>query len=186
MSNDPIQESIEDRLRLYGLYYDRKKGEYRRLKMNVADIVGMGSLAQAYMSVVLQKPDQSRGRPETYVKHNPEEVYDTKVDLDFYAASILIDRQVDSIIESLKSLGKLSSNYARDIRYYVSMVIGSKWDLASKSEKAVALSLKEVVKPIPLGELTAAVTKVVKAYESLGATDKAAKSPDMTKKVLET
>jgi hypothetical protein len=75
LSNEPIQESIEDRLRLYGLYYDRKKGEYKRLKKPLTDLVGMGTLAQAFIAVVLQEPDQSRGRPLPEV---PEEIPEKK------------------------------------------------------------------------------------------------------------
>ena len=75
LANDPIQESIEDRLRLYGLYYDRKKGEYKRLKKPIEALVGMGTLAQAFIAIVLQQPDQSRGRPQTYIKKNPSLVY---------------------------------------------------------------------------------------------------------------
>ena len=145
MSTDQIQEDIEDRLRLYGLFYDRKKGEYRRLKKAIKKIVGMSAMAQAVMAVALQKPDQARGRPETYVKEHTSEVFDTNIDRDLYAACILLDRQV---IDFLQSQG-LESDEVRDIRYYVSMLVGTEWNLASRTPDSIAKAIAAVVKPIP-------------------------------------
>lgn len=114
----PIQESIEDRLRLYGLYYDRKKGEYRRLKKPLKDLVGMGTLAQAFIAVVLQQPDQSRGaRKPTSRRINRWST--TTKSIDFYAAAILIDRQVEAYLEAREKAGTMIANVVRDLRYYV-------------------------------------------------------------------
>jgi hypothetical protein len=179
LANDPIQESIEDRLRLYGLFYDRKKGEYKRLKKPINSLVGMGALAQAFIAIVLQQPDQARGRPQTYIKKNKDVVYDEKLDLDFYAASILIDRQVESYLEGRKQKGELTSNLVRDLHYYVAMLLGKKWNLATKSAQSIADAMKEVVKPIPENDLWNATEKVMKIYLALGGTDKNAKSTEM-------
>ncbi len=184
LANEPIQESIEDRLRLYGLYYDRKKGEYRRLKKPLKDLVGMGTLAQAFIAVVLQQPDQSRGRPQTYIKKNQSLVYDEKIDIDFYAASILIDRQVEAFLDAKEKAGTMTANFVRDVRYYVSMLIGKKWNLASKSSQSVADAMKAVIKPISKQDLETATDATVKVYQSLGATDKNAKSTEMRDQVL--
>ena len=180
MSTDQIQEDIEDRLRLYGLFYDRKKGEYRRLKKAIKKIVGMGAMAQAVMAIALQKPDQARGRPETYVKDHSAEVFDPNIDRDLYAACILLDRQV---IEFFQAQG-LEPDEVRDIRYYVSMLVGTGWRLASRTADSIAKAIAAVVKPIPIASLKKAMDKAMKAYKTLGATDVAAKSADMTKEVL--
>ena len=180
MSTDQIQEDIEDRLKLYGLYYDRKKGEYRRLKKAIKKIVGMGTLAQAVIAIALQKPDESRGRPETFVKNHTTEVFDTNIDRDLYAACILLDRQV---IDYLQAQG-LKADEVRDIRYYVSMLVGTEWNLASRSAVAIANAIAAVVKPIPVASLKKAKDKALKAYKELGGTDKVAKSTQMRERVL--
>lgn len=180
MSTDQIQEDIEDRLRLYGLFYDRKKGEYRRLKKAIKKIVGIGTMAQAAMAIVLQKPDQARGRPETYVKDHAAEVFDPSVDRDLFAVCILLDRQV---VEFLQTQG-LASDEIRDIRYYVSMLVGTEWTLANRKSDSITKAIAAVVKPIPSATLKKAMDKAMKAYKSLGATDVAAKSSEMTKVVL--
>jgi len=180
MSTDQIQEDIEDRLRLYGLFYDRKKGEYRRLKKAIKKIVGMGTMAQAVMAIVLQKPDQARGRPETYVKDHAAEAFDPNVERDLFAVCILLDRQV---IEFLQGQS-LESDEVRDIRYYVSMLVGTEWNLASRAPDSIAKSIVAVVKPIPIASLQKAMEHAIEAYKTLGATDVAAKSADMTREVL--
>ena len=180
MSTDQIQEDIEDRLKLYGLFYDRKKGEYRRLKKTIKKIVGMGTLAQAVIAIALQRPDQSRGRPETFVKDHTAEVFDTTVDRDLYAACILLDRQV---IDYLKTQA-LESDEIRDIRYYVSMLVGKQWNIASRSPEVIANAIAAVVKPISVAILKTATDQAMKAYKKLGATDVVAKSSEMTKMVL--
>jgi hypothetical protein len=180
MSTDQVQEDIEDRLRLYGLFYDRKKGEYRRLKKAIKQIVGMGAMAQAVMAIVLQKPDQSRGRPESYVKDHAAEVFNPTIDRDLFAACILLDRQV---LEFLQSEG-LESDELRDIRYYVAMLMGTEWNLSSASPDSISKAIAAVVKPLPLANLKKAMHKARAAYKSLGATDVAAKSSEMTTAVL--
>jgi hypothetical protein len=180
MSTDQIQEDIEDRLRLYGLFYDRKKGEYRRLKKTIKKIVGMGTLAQAVIAVALQRPDEARGRPETFVKNHTAEVFDTTVDRDLYAACILLDRQVIEFLQTQK----LDSDEVRDVRYYVSMLVGKEWNLVSRSADSISKAIAAVVNPIPAAILEKATEQAIKAYKSLGGTDVVAKSSQMRELVL--
>jgi len=69
-------------------------------KKAVKKIIGIGTMAQAVMAIVLQKPDQARGRPETYVKDHASEVFDPTVDRDLFAACILLDRQVVEFLQT--------------------------------------------------------------------------------------
>jgi hypothetical protein len=162
------------------LFYDRKKGEYRRLKKAIKKIVGMSAMAQAVMAIALQKPDQARGRPETYVKDHTAEVFDTNIDRDLYAACILLDRQVIEFLQTQE----LESDEVSDVRYYVSMLVGTDWNLVSRSPESIAKAIAAVVKPIPVATLKKATEKARAVYKTLGATDVVAKSAEMTKQVL--
>jgi hypothetical protein len=144
----------------------------------------MGTLAQAVIAIVIQKPDEARGRPQTYVGKNAAEVYDEKVELDLYAAAILIDRQVERFLGQLQTKKEMTSDYGRDIRFYVSMLIGKRWSLADKTSESISSAMKEVVRPIPVEALSAAVETAKEVYESLGANDKVAKSAKMRERVL--
>ncbi len=75
LSTEPIQQTIEDRLRLIGLFYDRKKGKCRRLKRPIKKIVSMKDMAQAIIAISLRLPSQARGRPEQYIENNAAKVF---------------------------------------------------------------------------------------------------------------
>jgi hypothetical protein len=119
------------------------------------------------------------------VEANTESVYDEKLDMDFYAASILLDRQVEGYLSGLRQDQQLSWNDSRNIRYYMDMLIGSEWSLHTKSPEAVKEAIKILVKPLPLEAMQKAFKLVEFVYKSLGGDDAAAKSADMTVKVSE-
>ena len=105
---------------------------------------------------------------------------DTTIDRDLYAACILLERQV---IEFLQTQG-LESDEVRDMRYYVSMLVGTEWNLASRTPDSIAKAIAAAVKPILPVSLKKAMQKALDVYEKLGATDVVAKSAEMTKQVL--
>lgn len=55
-ATDQIHFDIEERLKLYGLFYDRRKGHYRNLRKPISQIVSIHDLARAVIAVVLQEP----------------------------------------------------------------------------------------------------------------------------------
>lgn len=61
----------------------------------------------------------------------------------------------------------------------------TEWNLISRTPISIANAIAAVVKPIPIASLKKAMDKAMKAYKALGATDVAAKSPEMTKAVLD-
>jgi len=181
LSTEPIQQTIEDQLRLYGLFYDRKKGQCRRLKYPIKNIVGMRAMAQAVMAIALRKPDQARGRPETYIKNNAAAVFDPDADGDLYAACIILDRRVEEFL----SQTNLSLDVQRDIRFYVgmfviSLILKDAMPLPFQIGKAIA-----EIQGVSDKELQEAVREVLQVYRVLGATDQAAKSKEMAARVQE-
>lgn len=63
-ATEPVHIDIEERLKLYDLYYDRRKGKYRNLLKPIAKIISIRSLAQALIAIVLQRPNDARGGPQ--------------------------------------------------------------------------------------------------------------------------
>jgi hypothetical protein len=181
MATDRIQEEIEDRLRLYGLFYDRKRGEYRRLKKPIAKIVGMGELAQAVIAIALQRPDDSRARPQTYVKANSTTVFDERADRDLYAACILLDRQIEAHL----SVSGLTTDERRDIRHYVSMLVACDLTRTSAPSQASIAKLTDTCnQPIDKKILNNNTGIALEAYRDLGGTDKVAKGTELRSRLL--
>ena len=57
---DQLHFDIEDKLKLYNLYYERRKGEYREQRKPRVDIVSMRGLGKAVIAILLQRPNDAR------------------------------------------------------------------------------------------------------------------------------
>ncbi|MGI8960131.1 MAG: AIPR family protein [Bryobacteraceae bacterium] len=176
LANERIQFDIEDRLKRYGLFYDRRHGEYKRLKKPLASIVGPTELIQAVMSIALAVPDEARGRPLTYFDQHSDSIFHSGYNRDLYAACVLIDRQVNKFLRSTD----LPSDSRRDVRFYVSL--GVCCSLAGKVDPSVdeiAALAKACVAPIDPLILASALEDALSTYQESGGNDKVAKSSKM-------
>jgi hypothetical protein len=182
LSTEPIQQTIDDRLRLYGLFYDRKKGQCRRLKRPIARTVGMRAMAQAVIAVALREPDEARGRPETYVHKHANKVFDPEADGELFAACITLDRTVETFLWSREDL---TNDEIRDVRYFmdtylISVITGTRTPTAAEIIKVLP-GLQVVDEKL----LKKALDESLRIYRSLGGTDKNAKSKEMTMAIEE-
>jgi hypothetical protein len=183
-ATDPIHFDIEDRLKLQGLFYDRRKGEYRQQRKPVDQIVSITALAQAVIAILLQRPDDARARPGSLLKRADtyRQIFEKNHNRDVFVSSILIDRQVLNFLEKQTGFTK---DVRRDIRYYVatwaSCVLANK---GVPSAADIAGILPNAVARMPAETLGAACDEVLKLYQDAGGTDAVSKSPEFTKKVL--
>lgn len=177
-ATDRIHLDIEDRLKAYGLFYDRRKGEYRRLRKPISKIVSVRALAQACIAVLLQEPDNARARPQTVLKNDAQygELFNDGNNRDLYVASILLDRQVTDFL----SAGGLTREQKRDVRYYLDMVMScALTGKAKPTARDLAAAVKKCVEPIPKETLESACTSVLEKYQALGGTDTVAKGTQL-------
>jgi AIPR protein len=182
-ATDRIHFDIEDRFRLYGLFYDRRKGEYKRLKKPISKIVSIRALAQSLMAALLQRPSDARARPQSLLNNASTyaQIFDETYNRDVYATCILLDRQVDEFL----SQSSLSRDEKRDIRYYVSMLTACDLTKSPKPSVSQLVSVIDACKtPIGNSVLTTYKDIALKAYKRLGGTDKVAKGSDLQKRLL--
>ena len=130
-ATDQIHFDIEERLKLYDLFYDRRKGKYRNLRKPIYKIITIRAMAQAIMAIVLQRPNDARGRPQKLLNQEGmyEKIFDTQVDRDLYVVCALLDRQVGEFVELQFGI---SIEDRRDTKYYVEM-----WLAATALKKAI-------------------------------------------------
>ncbi len=62
-ATEDIHRKIETTLGNAGMYYDRRKNFYKNKGIPATQIVTIPYLAQALAAIVLQRPDDARGRP---------------------------------------------------------------------------------------------------------------------------
>jgi hypothetical protein len=182
-ATDQIHFDIEDKLKLYNLFYDRKSGKYKNLRKQIDDIISMRSLAQAVMATLLRKPDDARARPGTVINNEKEypAIFNDKYNRDLYVACILLDRQVQKYLNGREDL---SLDVKRNIRYYVEMWVMC--DLAKKAEPSHedVAKLIPLLNPLPDEQVAKVVETVLSVFVSLGASDKVSKGVEFKSKLF--
>jgi hypothetical protein len=179
-ATDPIHRDIERRFQHVGLYYDRRKSQWRKEGIPIAKIVGITELAQSVAAIALQEPDHARARPGRYFKRDKqgEKLYKTIFDLkrypiDFYSFCALLRKETERFMRTAVSDRAHRSN----MLFYVLMVVVC---LKTKSRrpkpKAVASTdISSIDEPL----FSQALDIVRPLYEALGATNKVAKGTQL-------
>ena len=100
---DQIHRNIEEFFKKFDLYYDRRKGFYRDQAKPIKKIVSATEVAQAVISVILQKPDDARARPGDFFKDDDKynKVFgDAKIGLDGYLSCVKLLRRIDRYLDA--------------------------------------------------------------------------------------
>lgn len=182
-ANDDIHFEIEELFRLHGLYYDRRKGEHRRKRMPVSQIVSMNEVAQAVIAIALGSPDDARARPgKRYeTQEGLDSVFDAKVNRQLYLTCILLDRAVRKYLNGRADIFK---DEKTDIRFYMDTWLAA--HLAEKSEptKSELAALAGGIKSALTDALMHKCCEDVRGvYHQLGGNDLAAKGSEMPKEL---
>jgi hypothetical protein len=119
-ATEQIHFDIEDKLGLVGLWYDRKKGKYKRLRKPISDIISVVDLARCVIAILLMRPDDARGRPQSLLADDRTylEIFSRSYDCAVYVFCIRLDRRIAAFLESGQ---KYTTEEQRDIRYYLDL-----------------------------------------------------------------
>jgi AIPR protein len=118
---DQIHRDIEQFFKGEGLFYDRRKGFYRDQGHPIKRIVSVNSVAQAVISIILQRPDDARARPGDYFKEQNKykSIFaNQRITLQNYLACVRIIRHV---ADYLRRRG-VDKGEAKNLLYYVAAV----------------------------------------------------------------
>ncbi len=179
-ATDKVQRDIEEYLRPFGLFYDRRKNFYKNEGQPLDRIVGISAMAQAVMAVALQRPDTARARPSSLLKNDAD--YDTVFSdsnpLDLYRVCIVLVRRVEQYQHSLETLSPKDRN---NLRFYVAMHLAAILSNHPKPDlnEIVSIDLDDIKGDDVLNSVEA----VYAQYIALGASDQAAKGTDLLRLV---
>ncbi len=181
-ATDQIHFDIEDRLKLYQLYYDRRKGKYRDLRKPLADIVSIRAMAQAVIACVLQRPNDARARPQSLLNDDEDykKIFNTSYNRDVYVASIMIDRRVEDYLEA----SSLSRDHRRDLRYYIDMWAACMLTNNSQPSSSDIAACVSGISMLSDDSLSFMSDYILALYNKLGGSDKVAKGPELRKEVI--
>lgn len=190
-ATDPIHRQIEEVFLKNGLYYDRRKGDYKDQGKPIAQIVSIVELLQAVLSCVLQRPNDARGRPRDYFRGDDTHPYTDvfgadKYNLNVYLKSVEILIRIERFLDDLN----IDAIHKRNIKFYLSMYAVCttlrnmhvdpgellKIDVASISDDLLKQCYKRVRKAY---DLLAEKSKVDGEYDF----DAVAKGPNLLKRL---
>lgn len=176
-ATDKIHRDIEEYLKSRGLFYDRRKNYYKNEGKPRDKIIGIPHMAQAVMSILIQRPDTARARPSSLLKKNDdyERVYNEKYPIQIYYVCIELVRRVEAYLKA--HVPELATKDRNNVRYYIAMHAAAKALGASKVNSA-SLAKMDLAK-ITKVELAASSNAVREEYDALGGSDKVAKGSEL-------
>ncbi len=178
---DHVHRNIEDHLKGKGLYYERRKNQYRIAGKKVTEIVTLSEMAQALMAAILFRPADARGRPTTLLKSDDDYVslFSDKYPLDTFLNIILAKRQIAARLVAHDPTA--SASFKNDVIFHILAYLSAAQFKASSQ----AAHMWKAYMPSS-EEFDAAIFAVIELFNEAGGTDKIAKSASFQNTVIET
>lgn len=176
-ATDRIHRDIEEYLRPFGLYYDRRKNYYKNEGKPIQRIISIPQMAQAVMAIALKRPDTARARPSSLLKGDADyqRLFSSSYPIELYRACAEILKQTEAFLSTHPD--GLSAADKNNLKFYVAMTASQ--EALRTSDPGPALLAGLAGQPLPPGVLEAAYQDVKEEYEALGSSDQVAKGPEL-------
>lgn len=177
---DHVHRNIEDHLKGNGLYYERRKNQYRIAGKKVTEIVTLAEMAQALMAAILFRPADARGRPTTLLKSDEDYIslFSDKYPLDSFLNIIVAKREI--MTRLIASYASAPSSFKNDVIFHILAYLSA----AKFKASLQAAHMWRGYSPSP-DEFNHAIGAVIGLFTDAGGTDKVAKSPSFQTRVIE-
>lgn len=181
-ATDKIHRDIEEYMQPFGLFYDRRKNMHKNEGRPIEQIISIPLMAQAVMSVYLQRPNDARARPSSLLKKDDDYAkifnHSHPVGLYLFAA-----KMIKSVLSYLKSKEELAAKDRNNLSFYVGMYAAA---LLAGHQTPNANTLSK----IDPGDITKDVldesyNEVFAVYRQLGESDQVAKGPQLLSLIKE-
>lgn len=166
-ATDTIHINIEDHLKQYGIFYDRRKNFYKEQRKKPSEIISIKSLAQYIISIVLMKPDDALARPSDYFKtqDDHEKIFKTEMPLDLYYKAAEVFKKINNFLKQKILSEDISKLDANNIKYYIGMaspvLLGNKTGDIGKIAKIDLSTIDDKL-------IEKAYTEIKKIYDNRG------------------
>lgn len=176
-ATEDIHRNIETVLRGKDLYYERRKGYYRRRGIEPSKIVTLPSLAQAVVAIVLRRPTDARGRPTSATARDYQKIFPKGGGIEIYVQCAQAMKRVEHFLD-----GEIQSQATvNNLRFYVAMV-------AVCQLLRNATPRRDTIANMDASQLTDQVLRqslflVNAEFTKLGANDTTAKGPELLRQI---
>jgi hypothetical protein len=175
-ATEKIHRDIEEFLAPFSIYYDRRKNSQKQQGRPTEKIISIGLLAQAMMSIVLQRPDDARARPSSLIKKDEDynRIFNLTFPIQIYLIAATIAKVAHACLLARENLAPKDRN---NLLFYAAMHASAALVGSAQPYQAQLAA----VKPDAItGELIqGSIDCVEQLYRSLGANDQVAKGPNM-------
>ena len=181
---DQVHRDIEELFKKFDLYYDRRKGHYRDQSKPIRKIISVNDVVQAVVSILLQRPDDARGRPGDYFKDDTryKSVFaDPKISLKSYLSCTQLVRRIEKFCDfhNIENLDE------RNLKFYIAAFLARDISKLAKPVSDKLPSIAEIAK-IQDAEIQACYTRIRKVFYSLtkkADKDTVARGPELLKRL---
>jgi len=168
---DRVHRNIEDHLKGSGLFYERRKNQYKNLGKVRSSIVTLSELAQAMMAALLFRGGDARGRPNSLLKsdNDYQSLFSEGYPLDSFKNVIIAKREIVKRLASLfpeEGVG-FKNNVVFHVLAYLSFARFFTTSHAASNWATLQLQPSEIDE---------AIETVVTLFKQAGGTDQVAKS----------
>ena len=180
-ATEKIHRNVEDYLRHYGLFYDRRKNFYKNAGKQRDNIIGIGALAQAVMAILLRRPDTARARPSMLLKDDGDykKIFNPQHPLDLYLVCAKTMQRVEAALRT--PAWGISRQDRNNLRYYIAMHAVAGVRKTRPGAKAIANFNMD---KLDQAEIKKSLDVVKKVYDDLGADDQVAKGRSLLDALL--
>ena len=180
-ATEEVHRNIEKIFPAHGLYYDRRKNYWQNRDKPRNQVVGIKELTQDVTAILLGRPDSARARPsQAFAKANVElrnKIFSNDYPLTLFVNCVKLQKAIEAFLRT----NNIKAQMRTDLRFYVSFAV-SRIVLGKSSPTAEDISNVDVSK-IPASSFEKGLAEAKKAYELLGATESAAKGPELLEEI---
>lgn len=120
-ATEKIHRDIEAFFKARSKYYERRKNHYKNSGRPKQDTFSISELAQAVLSIHLQRPNDARARPGTALKNTDDynSIFNSSAELSFYYYCAETLRTIDNFLLEKSNSRKERNN----LRFYMAMTL---------------------------------------------------------------
>jgi hypothetical protein len=123
-ATDKVHRDIEEYLEPFGLFYDRRKNMHKNEGRSSEQIIGIPLIAQAIMSISMQRPDDARARPSSLLKRDDDyaKIFNPEHPIELYLVAGKLVKAVQSYLRAREDLQPKDKN---NLLFYATMYAAS-------------------------------------------------------------
>lgn len=162
--DDPVHKDIEKYLSYQNFWYERQKNYYKNNGKPKDKIITIQYLAQTVAAILLQEPNNSRGRPANLVQDVEKRgrIFNATYPFEFYLNCILLMKKVDGLLQ--RSASASIKNEKSNIRFHIATFVAA-MELRMKKPSADKIASELQVEDIEASLLLDYATDVFNLFE---------------------